>query len=136
MLLAFRFVFKSFHFISGMTLPTTQQNLLFPQSSSKHCCRTFFTKNYRMSCKLLPNCAQLRNALYTSRRSNFYSTSKTFFRDSPRKLPFFGFIKKKFYPKLFVEYFYRNIHNLGIKLFYQNGGHSIVLYYLDHTIFL
>ena len=119
-----------------MTLPTTQQNLLFPQSSSKHCCRTFFTKNYRMSCKLLPNCAQLRNALYTSRRSNFYSTSKTFFRDSPRKLPFSGFIKKKFYPKLFVEYFYRNIHNLGIKLFYQNGGHSIVLYYLDHTIFL
>ena len=33
----------------GMILPTTQQNLLFPQSSySKHCHRTFFTKNYEI----------------------------------------------------------------------------------------
>ena len=30
---------------------------------------------------------------------------------------------KRFYPQVCVEYFYKTIHNLGIKMFYQNHGH-------------
>ena len=36
--------------------------------------------------------------------------------------------KKRFYPQFFIEYFYKNIHNLVIKMFYQNRGHIFELY--------
>ena len=42
-------------------------------------------------------------------------------------------LKKKFYPQFFFEYFYKNIHNLGIKLLYWIGRHSFDLYYLIYA---
>ena len=38
--------------------------------------------------------------------------------DSPKTLPSWFYYKKRFYPQFFVEYFYKNIHNLGIIIFY------------------
>ena len=35
---------------------------------------------------------------------------------------------KRFSLQFFVEYFYKNIQNLRIKMFYQNHGHTFVLY--------
>ena len=39
-------------------------------------------------------------------------------------------IPPRFSPRFFVQYFYKNIHNLRIKMFYQNSEHTFVLYYL------
>ena len=97
--------------------------------------------NFCLSCKLPPSCAKLRNALETSRSSDctksnvvfgkFYSISKrvcplVFKKDSILVLLNKDFLKSQ----LFVEYFYKNIHNFGIKMFYRNSRHTFVLYYL------
>ena len=38
--------------------------------------------------------------------------------------------KKRFSPQFFVEYFYKNIRDLKIKIIHLNRGHTFVLYYL------
>ena len=60
----------------------------------------------------------------------FYSISK---KDWPRfykRASVLVLLEKEISPQFFVQYFYKNIHNLGIKMFYQNSEHTFVLYYL------
>ena len=52
--------------------------------------------------------------------------------DSPKTLPSWFYYKKRFYPQFFVEYFYKNIHNLGIKFFYQNREQAFIIHVLSN----
>ena len=46
-------------------------------------------------------------------------------------LPFWFYNKKNFFSIILVEYFFKNIDNLRIKMFYQNPAYSFLLYYLS-----
>ena len=61
----------------------------------------------------------------------FFSVSKKVYPRSSKKTFVFDLItEKKISPKFFVEYFYKNIHNMRIKMFYLNRGHTFVLCHL------
>ena len=95
-----------------------------------------------LSCKLLPSCVQFRDVLDASRSANchksnevslnfsyFKSFSSIFqksVRDSPKKASVLILLQKISSPQFFAEYFYKNIHNSRIKMFYQNRGHTFV----------
>ena len=64
----------------------------------------------------------------------FYSISKKVCPHFPRKNSVFVFFKKRFYSQVFVEYFYKMIHNLGIKMFYQNHGIKIMEFYMTWSL--
>ena len=102
------------------------------------------------SCKLLPNCVQFRNALENFRSSNYpksndiclnflFCSFSQYLKSVSAVLQKsfrFGFItKKRFSPQFFAECFIKNIHNLKVKMLYQNREHTfvLVLYYLIFT---
>ena len=61
----------------------------------------------------------------------FYSISKKVCPRFSKKASVLVLLhKKRFYSKFFVEYFYNNIHNWEIIMFYQNRDHNFVPCYL------
>ena len=58
----------------------------------------------------------------------FFSISKQLSPWFSKKASVLVFLQKRIYPTSFVEFFYKNI--LGIKMFYQNCGHTFLLYYI------
>ena len=102
-------------------MATTQWNLLFSQISySKYCRGIFFIKNYWICVMLIV--LELSNFAMPSRllaaptvlnQINVFAIFQKNFR--------FCFITKKDFPyKFFVEYFYKNICNLRMRISYQN----------------
>ena len=78
-----------------------------------------------------PNCAHFRNALETSRSSTVLNQIKfvcnvSQFSKKDFILVLFKKIKK-FFSVFFVEYFFENIQNLKIKMFYQKCRLNFVL---------
>ena len=105
---------------------------------TEHCHWTFFTKKTKqMNICYAPNCAQFCNALKTSRNSNCPQSNEVWW-----KFFFLGKIcqyhRKRvrdlqnsflFAFRVLLKY----IHNLEIKMFFQNSGNSFTLYCLIYA---
>lgn len=89
-----------------------------------------FVSSIAMSSTLLGPPTAINQVRFSENLLRFFSISKRICRLFSKKASVLILLQKKILPRFFVEFFYKSIHNLKIKMIYRNCEHTFVIYYL------